>query len=145
MKLTPNEKNRIHEMALLEFIRQGGITYKESRIYSLLRANAFYSAKKKKRNLSTITLETLEKDYGFHRTSANKALKNLERAKLVEPRYHINSSVGGKYLVYNNFDTVRKKIGSKNIKFVRYKILKVPNELEMLKLAKKQKKLNSKN
>lgn len=140
MKLTPNEKERIHHKALLLYIRNEKATYMEGVIYSLLRSHAFYSVKMKKRNLSTLRIKHLVEEFGFPRRRIERTLKNLERSKLVRPHYFTHSKIGKDDLEYKTLRAIEKAVGRRNIAYVKYKILKVPGEKEMLKHELKRKK-----
>lgn len=139
MKLTPNERNICGIKALSLYAMAGHLTWKEAHFYSYLRDHAFYSETKKKRNLCRINASHLSGELGMDKNNAYKLLKNLEKAKLIQPYYYIKK--GNELIEVTDI----KGVFVGNIHHTKYKVKNVPGEGELRKTLLAKKKLRAKN
>jgi len=144
MKLTPNERTVINSKALAKLISAGKLSFKEAFFYTLIRDGAFLNSKGQ-RQLSMVQIHHLVNELGFQERNTKRTLKKLVDLKMLEPNYFIivkddeGKSVLTPVSGFKNFQG-EGSLGTRTIKFVKYKVLDVKHEKLLRKQARNKKK-----
>lgn len=116
---------------MFKLVMEKFITDREAHIYELMRSHAFYSEKTKKRSICKISASSIAKKFGVRREKVATKIKNLEKAGLVIPQYHVK--IGDKVQVFTDLAFIDKNLGRLSIKFTEYIIKNLPNEIQARK------------